>query len=466
MAATPRLREGGAILLLCCYAQGHQPIGLAAPAGALRRDGYAPAMLDLSQESLDPNALARAAFVGVWVPMHTALVLGVRAARRIRENHPGIHVCFYGLYAQLNAEYLLDDVADAVILGDPETGLPRWIAALETGGASVPGVALPGRAAKAALERPAGGLPDRAGLPPLEAYVRLDHAGRREVVGYVEATHGCKHLCLHCPITPVFRGRFFAVPRDAVLADIRQQVAAGAQHITFGDPDCLNGPGHALAIVRALHGEFPRLGYDFTAKIEHLLRHAALLPEFAATGCRFIVSAVESLSDIVLRQLDKGHSRADVAAALRLTREAGIPLRPSLVPFTPWSTLSDYLTLLDWIEWERLIRHVEPIQLAIRLLVPPGSALLGTPQFEPHRGTLHAEGFTWRWTHPDPAMDTLQARVMAIVDAGTQRGDTPEEIFAAIRATARLAAGLDEIAFRPPAPPAAPVPRLTEPWFC
>lgn len=70
--------------------------------------------------------------------------------------------------------------------------------------------------------------------------------------------------------------------------------------------DFLNGPGHALKPVRALHAQFPDLSYDFTAKIEHLLRHRERVPEFAATGCVFVVSAVESLSDVVLANLEKG----------------------------------------------------------------------------------------------------------------------------------------------------------------
>ena len=87
------------------------------------------------------------------------------------------------------------------------------------------------------------------------------------------------------------------VQREVVLADIRQQMAAGAQHITFGDPDFFNGPGHALAIVEALHAEFPAVTYDVTIKIEHLLKHRDALPVLARTGCLFITSAVESLDD-------------------------------------------------------------------------------------------------------------------------------------------------------------------------
>src|SRR5205085_11665002 len=146
----------------------------------------------------------------------------------------------------------------------------------------------------AALERLAFPLPSRASLPPLTRYVRLARDDRLVPAAYVDASRGCLHTCLHCPIPPVYGGRFFAVPRTVVLEDIRQLVVAGAGHITFGDPDFLNAPGHALKLVRELHGEFPDVRYDFTAKIEHVLRHRELFAEFAATGCAFVVSAVET----------------------------------------------------------------------------------------------------------------------------------------------------------------------------
>ncbi len=120
---------------------------------------------------------------------------------------------------------------------------------------------------------------------------------RAELPGYVEASRGCLHLCTHCPIPPVYGGRFFVLPQEVVLEDIRRQVAAGATHITFGDPDFLNGPKHSLRVVRAMHEEFPSLTFDFTAKVEHLLNRGEDLPEFAAAGCLFIITAVESLSD-------------------------------------------------------------------------------------------------------------------------------------------------------------------------
>src|SRR5207247_8860084 len=140
-----------------------------------------------------------------------------------------------------------------------------------------------------------------------------------------------------------------------------------------------DAPAHAAKLVRGPHAAFPALTYDFTAKIEHIVRHREVFPEFAATGCAFVVSAVEALSEVVLARLEKGHTRADVQVALDVLRRAGIALRPSFVPFTPWATIGDYLELLDWVTSEEMVDQVDPVQFAIRLLIPPGSLLVSRP---------------------------------------------------------------------------------------
>ena len=481
------LKDPGAILLVSCYELGHQPLSLASPAALLGRAGYAPALLDLSQTRLDAEAVRRAVFIALAVPMHTALRLGVRAAERIRTLNPDARLCFYGLYASLNAESLLARGIDAVVGGESEVPLLRLVENLERGdGGPVPGVRTAAHAAGPWIEKVPFAVPERGGLPPLDKYVRLETAGETRVAGQVEASRGCLHLCRHCPIPPVYGGRFFVVPQDVVLADVRQQVKAGAAHITFGDPDFLNGPGHAMAVARALHAEFPSLTFDVTAKIEHLLKHRALLPELRRLGCLFIVSAVESLSDEVLAILAKGHSRAGVEEALALALAAGITLRPTFVPFTPWTTLDDYRALLDFIEEKDLIDAIDPVQLSIRLLVPPGSLLAGHPAFRSVPGALDEERFTYRWAHSDPRLDRLHAEVSGIVERAAQASeaapDTFERIVAATErmeaasrraATTRVAERAVDTARVPRSrmvPPArrdkGRAPRLTEPWFC
>jgi radical SAM superfamily enzyme YgiQ (UPF0313 family) len=453
------MKESGAILLIACYELGHQPLAVAWPVAFLERAGYTPDVLDLSVEPFDAEKVRRARLIALSVPMHTALRLGVHVAERIRALNPGCHLAFYGLYATLNADYLREHGVDSVLSGEVEQALVELANALE-------GNHRPLHSPAPRLEKLSFLPPSRRLLPDLKRYARLEHGGRQELAGHVEASRGCRHLCAHCPIPPIYGGRFFVVPRAVVLADVRQLVEAGAAHITFGDPDFLNGPKHAFAVAQELHAEFPHLTFDVTAKIEHLLRHRHRLPELATAGCLFIVSAVESLSDVVLGHLAKGHSRADVLEALHAVRGSGMTLRPTWVPFTPWTTLDDYREMLDFVEREHLIDAVDPVQYSIRLLVPPGSLLATSQAMRPHLGQLVAKDFYYEWTHPDPSMDTLQRAVASLVEDAAARAEDPAVTFGRIRDTAEAAAGCPPRS-APILPAGRPrAPRLSEPWFC
>jgi len=465
MTHTTSLRERAGILLVSCYELGHQPLAVASPLAFLERAGFAPEALDISVEQFDADKAAAAGLVAISVPMHTALRLGVRVATLIRRINPGCHICFYGLYASLNADYLLAHCGDSVIGGEFESALVALAAALAAGRpGAVEGVHLRDHAAGPVLKRLPFALPNRGALPRLKKYAHLDRDGRKDLVGYVEASRGCLHLCLHCPIPPVYGGRFFVVPQEIVLADIRQLVRDGATHITFGDPDFLNGPGHSLAVVRAMYAESPSLTFDFTAKVEHIIEREEVFPEIGALGCAFMISAVESLSETVLGNLEKGHTRADVSRALRIVREAGIAFRPTWVAFTPWTTLEDYLEMFEFVESEGLIDHVDPVQFTLRLLVPPGSALLTREAITPYLGPLDQAAFIHRWTHPDPRMDLLQREASRLVEAAAA-GDAAATFYQ-LKALAYSTAGLPP----QPAPALAPdrrrPPRLTEAWFC
>ena len=457
------VKESGAILLVACYELGHQPLAVAWPAAFLEREGYRPAVMDVSVEPFDAERVRRARVVLISVPMHTALRLGVTVAERVRAVNPACHVAFFGLYATLNAEHLLAGPADSVLSGEVEAALVRLIRKLEAPSDSTDGSP---RSPLPVLEKLSFPVPSRAQLPSLKKYARLERDGSQELVAYVEASRGCKHLCRHCPIPPVYGGRFFVVPVEVLLADVRQQVEAGATHVTFGDPDFLNGPGHALAVARALHGEFPRLTFDFTAKIEHLLRHRERLVELARLGCAFIVSAAESLSDTVLAHLEKGHTRADIETAVRLVSAAGMTLRPTWVAFTPWTTLDDYRELLEFVETHGLVDAIDPVQFSIRLLVPPGSLLLESAALRPFFGDLVKDQFHHAWTHPDPRMEALHREVSGAVARAADGREDAAVTFQRVHELADRAAGVAPRAFATPARDRKRPPRLTEPWFC
>jgi radical SAM superfamily enzyme YgiQ (UPF0313 family) len=452
------------IVLISTYELGRQPFGLASPAAWLRKRGDSVACLDLSRQSLDETAVRAAGLIALYLPMHTATRLAAKLIPTLRELNPIAHLCCYGLYAPMNAGYLRALGVATIVGGEFEQELVNLAERLQ---GVDRGEALPQSEPLVSLERLNFEVPDRSGMTPIEKYAHLVlPGGGFRVVGSTEASRGCKHLCRHCPIVPVYSGVFRIVSRDVVMQDIRQQVAAGAQHISFGDPDFFNGIRHAMDLVEEFHLEFPDVTYDVTIKVEHLRKHEAHLPKLKETGCLFVISAVEYLDDVVLCALDKGHTRADFLHVVRSFRELGMTLHPTFVPFTQWTTLESYLDLLRVIHDESLIENVAPIQLGIRLLIPEGSRLLELEEVRGNIGPFDPESLFYPWKHADPRVDALSEMVQALAAEGDRRKESRSTVFARIWKAAHTAAGLDAPILPQSPSPAAAVPFLSEPWYC
>ena len=452
------------IVLISTYELGRQPFGLASPAAWLRKRGHAVVCLDLSRESLDDSAVCAAGLIAIYLPMHTATRLAARLLPHLGELNPRAHFCCYGLYAPMNAEYLRTLGVATVLGGEFERGLVQLVERLQSGDRFN---TLPQTEPMVSLERLAFEVPDRSDMPPIEGYAHLVMPGGGfRLVGSTEASRGCKHLCRHCPIVPVYKGVFRIVSRDVVMKDIRQQVAAGAQHISFGDPDFFNGIRHAMDLVEEFHAEFPRVTYDVTIKIEHLKKYEAHLPKLKDTGCLFVISAVEYLDDAVLRALDKGHTREDFLHVVHSFRELGMILHPTFVPFTQWTTLESYLDLLRVLQAESLIENVAPIQLGIRLLIPEGSRLLELDEVRSNVGPFDPQSLFYPWKHTDSRVDALSETVQAIAAEGDRRKESRPTVFERIWKAAHAAAGLEAPSIQTSHTSPAAIPFLSEPWYC
>ncbi len=438
------------VALISTYELGRQPFGVASPAAWLARSGHQVLCVDTSRQSLPLGAVAEAGLVAFYLPMHTATRLAVPLIAKIRGVRPDAHICCYGLYAPTNEAFLRAQGVRTIVGGEFEQALVDLAGGL---GAELPLIS---------LDRLHFIRPDRSQFPPLSSYASLHIDGANRRVGSTEASRGCKYLCRHCPVVPVYNGAFRIVQRDVVLADIRQQVAMGTEHITFGDPDFFNGPTHAMAIVDAMHAEFPSLTYDVTIKIEHLLKHRALLAGLKATGCLFITSAVESIDDRLLELLDKGHTRADFLEAVRLTREAGLTLAPTFVTFTPWTTWRNYRELLQTLVDLDLVENVAPIQLAIRLLIPAGSRLLELPEVLERIGPFDSSKLSYQWCNDDASLDRLCQEIQSLIQEEERRQASRSAIFGKIWGLAHdCPRPVDfHLAAR------ATIPYLNEPWYC
>jgi radical SAM superfamily enzyme YgiQ (UPF0313 family) len=497
------------IVLISTYELGRQPFGLVSPAAWLRKRGHKVACFDLTRQGLDAGAVRSAELIAIYLPMHTATRLACKLIPSLREQNAGAHVCCYGLYAPMNAEYLRSLGVGTILGGEFEGELVRLVERLEDGVKGGKGDrgregGGPGPLEVTVIqdERPQGSedsaqryrgsdalkrapttfpssqiepmislerlrfeVPDRAGLAPIGKYAHLVlPGGGYRVVGSTEASRGCKHLCRHCPIVPVYNGVFRIVERNVVLADVRQQVAAGAQHISFGDPDFFNGIRHAMELVEAFHSEFPDITYDVTIKIEHLRKQEQHLARLRDTGCLFVISAVESVDDGILERLDKGHTREDFLYVARKFRELGMTLHPTFVPFTPWTTMDGYLDLLRVLAAAELIENAAPIQLGIRLLIPEGSRLLELDEVRRGVGAFDAESLVYPWRNADARVDLLSETVQSIAAEADRKKESRGAAFARIWEAAHLAAGVVAPELRVREGRGGPF--LSEPWYC
>ncbi len=457
----------GKVVLISTYELGRQSFGLASVAAWLEAAGAHVSLQDLSISDLDPDPIRTAGMIAFYVPMHTATRLAEPVLARVKDINPDAHICFFGLYAPINEAHLRDLGADSVLGGEFEEGIVDIYNRVVTAGPEP----FDQPEARISLRRQNFLVPDRTGLPSLDNYAKLQVSPDvSKLVGYTEASRGCKHLCRHCPVVPVYGGRFVVVQPDVVLEDIRRQVRSGAEHITFGDPDFFNGPKHAMRIVTRMHHEFPDLTYDVTIKVEHLARHAHLLADLKRTGCVLVTSAVESFNDQVLAHFDKRHSRHDLEKVLAEMRVVGLALNPTFVTFTPWTTLDGYIEFLATLASLGLVENISPVQYAIRLLIPAESKLLELPDIADLVEQFDDRELVYPWHHRDPAVDELFADVLRIAQQSGSVERSRVQIFTEVWEEAHAARGTDA---PPPlnpqvsdVPPTVTIPYLTEPWYC
>ena len=448
------------VCLINTYDLGHQPFGIASPARWLEDAGADVTCLDLAVECIDEEAVKSSGLIAIYLPMHTATMLAVEILPKIKNLNSYAHLAFYGLYASINKDFLHSLGGKSIISGEFEGSLVKLYQEL-LGNTVVDNLAF------VSLKRQNFRKPKRSDLPNLNLYAKLINSKAQSItVGYTESTRGCKHVCRHCPIVPVYNGRFFVVRPDVVMDDIRQQVKAGAKHITFGDPDFFNGPGHALRILESFHEEFPKLTYDVTIKVEHLLSHREKLFQLAETGCLFITTAVEEVDDEVLSKLEKSHTRVDFVEVVKATHASGINLSPTFIPFHPWTTLIGFVNLLSTISELNLIENVASVQLGIRLLIPEGSRILELNEINQFLGGFDAKKLSYRWKSADPRVEELQSKIYGAIQLGVSKGLSRREIFEHVWILAHNACEKSVPALPRDLTGGIHIPAMSEPWYC
>ena len=305
-------------------------------------------------------------------------------------------------------------------------------------------------------------VPDRTILPSITDYSHIVDGSNNLIAGSVETTYGCKHECTHCPVPIEFKGMFKTFGTEKIITDVTNQVEEGAKHISFNDPDFFNGPKHALKILQLLNEKHPSITYDSTIKVEHILKYPDYFQELKNLNMLFVISAFETTNDHVLNILQKNHSFNDLNKAVELSLENNIDIRPTWMPFSPWTEQNDLISIIKLIENYKLRETVDPIQLTIKLLVPKNSLILKKPEMKEYLLDYDPASFSYAWKYKFPNIDNIQNELFTYV----LQHESENEYTQYLGLVDILETHTNETLLNSEKYSQRIVPKLSETWFC
>ena len=305
-------------------------------------------------------------------------------------------------------------------------------------------------------------VPDRTILPSITDYSHIVDGSNNLIAGSVETTYGCKHEYTHCPVPIQFKGMFKTFGTEKIITDVTNQVEEGAKHISFNDPDFFNGPKHALKILQLLNEKHPSITYDSTIKVEHILKYPDYFQELKNLNMLFVISAFETTNDHVLNILQKNHSFNDLNKAVELSLENNIDIRPTWMPFSPWTEQNDLISIIKLIENYKLRETVDPIQLTIKLLVPKNSLILKRPEMKEYLLDYDPASFSYAWKYKFPNIDNIQNELFTYV----LQHESENEYTQYLGLVDILESHTNETLLNSEKYSQRIVPKLSETWFC
>ena len=305
-------------------------------------------------------------------------------------------------------------------------------------------------------------IPNRQIFPDISNYAHLVDGSNNIIAGSVETTYGCKHSCTHCPVPISFNGTFKTYSLEKIISDVENQVNQGAKHISFNDPDFFNGPIHALKILESLNKKFPTITYDSTIKVEHIIKYKKYFKELSSLNMVFVISAFETTNDLFLSILEKNHTSNDLNTSIEISQDFGIDVRPTWMPFSPWTELNDLSNIVNLIEKYKLRETVDPIQLTIKLLIPKHSLIIKKPEINKYLGNYEKNSLSFKWEYENNDVEKLQSSLFDFILHNSEL-DEHKQYLGMVNIIEKFT---DTELLKNSTYDFKNVPKLSETWFC
>jgi len=157
-------------------------------------------------------------------------------------------------------------------------------------------------------------------------FIKKEFFSGKDEFYHIETTRGCPYNCDFCSVTDFYGAKFRHRPIDHVM---RQLEALKGKAFFFVDDNITGDPAYA----RDLFQEMIPLKIKWSGQFS--LNHAAnqqVMRLAAESGCQFLFTGIESLSQHNLQAVDKKWAKSEKFAEwIRMTHDAGIGIYGSFM---------------------------------------------------------------------------------------------------------------------------------------
>lgn len=177
-------------------------------------------------------------------------------------------------------------------------------------------------------------------LPPLTDYTKDE-----PVVLTMAASRGCIYNCTFCS-SKMMWGKYRCRSVDSVIEEVALYVREyGDIFIDFLDDIFTAHPQWVKTFCRRLQQENPDAKWSCITRIDRVNRE--LLTHLKEAGCRIIFYGVDSGTQRILNQINKGYKVEDVITAMKMSLEFGFSIENTFIINFPAETKQEMMKTLE-----------------------------------------------------------------------------------------------------------------------
>jgi anaerobic magnesium-protoporphyrin IX monomethyl ester cyclase len=348
------------------------PLGIGFLGTLLKQSGHDVRVFDQNVEGLEDDGLWQlvAEFqpdIAGFTVITPNYPVARKQIRKLKELLPEVWILAGGIHATLFPDDLMADGSDVVVLGEGEPVILQLVAALAQGEnlCGLPGLLFRDASGKV-IRTP--GHSQTSTLNDLPVVDRSLYNLPKYTHHSMLASRGCPHHCAFCcNYTGTVRNDGVAIRQhEKVIAEMEHlRDTYGAREIFFADDIFLLRKHDILEFCKANAAR--RVGVKWIGQMRADRVDTAVAEAMRAADCQRIYFGVESGSDRILRDAQKGMTTAQIRRGIRAAADAGLRVKTGWIYGLPG-------TLGDQYESIPFMLDLRPHEISIHQLIPfPGT---------------------------------------------------------------------------------------------